>query len=132
MYLIFLSLMLCAGALVSSSLLKESGARVEKARRLFDDASSIEEGIRYKRAPVGSILGGAPLNELSNSGDDTVAKLISEICSSDYAAALNYAALLKNHTEKEMRKTEEKEMRSRPMMAYLPPAAASLAAILLL
>ena len=132
MNLTFFILILSAGLLVSHTLLKGSSKRIERSRKLYESASSIEDGIRYKREPVASIIGEDKFSELKGSEDSTVSKLISDICSSDYGAALNCAVLLKNHTEKEMRKTVEKEEKSRPMMAYLPPAAAALVAILLL
>lgn len=131
MNLLIVILLLLSGLLVSAELLAESSGRVASAKRRYELASSVEEGIRYKREPMTSILGEDSFKELAESGGE-VSKLVADICSSDYDAALNCAALLKIYTEKEMRKTAEREMRSRPMMAYLPPAAAALAAILLL
>ena len=132
MILLFIVLMASSGFFVSYLLVKASSDRVKSSVRLFDLASTLEDGIRYKREPVAAILGDSAFEELAASGDPEVAKLTESICSSDYEAALNYAALLKIHTEKEMRKTEEEEKRARPMMTFLPPAAAALAAILLI
>ena len=129
---VIILLMTSAGLFVSSLLVKDSKTRVSSAKRLYEIASSLEDGIRYKREPVTSILGSGQFEELVSSSDPEAAKLTNDICSSDYEAALNYAALLKIHTEKEMRKTAEEEERRRPMMIFLPPAAAALAAILLI
>ena len=123
--------MLLAGLAVSGTLLKESGARVERARRIYGYAKTIEEGIRYARAPIPSVIDSRSLKELEES-DEEAGRLVEDICSSDYGAALNYAVYLRNHTEKEMQRAEEEERARRPMMAYLPPAAAALAVILLL
>ena len=71
------------------------------------------------------------LDELLSS-DGAVSKLVSGICSSDYDAAQRYAGQLKNLTEKEMRSAEEEEKKSFAARAFLPVAAAALAAILLL
>ena len=128
----FIALMTSAGVFVSLNLIGGSKMRVESARRLFDTVSAVEDGIRYKREPIASVVGDGAFQELLSSRDPEVAKLTESICSSDYEAALNYAALLKIHTEKEMRKTAEEEERRRPLMTFLPPAAAALAAILLI
>ena len=132
MPLVACALMISAGIYVSAVLIRGSDERVKSSRRLFELASTVEDGVKYKREPIASILGKDAFEELAFSRDPEVAKLTGSICSSDYGAALNYAALLKIHTEKEMRKTVDEEGRRRPMMTFLPPAAAALAAILLI
>ena len=133
MKILFVMLMLLSGVSVSYYLIKDSEKRRRRALGIYELASHLEELIRYTRTPVsGLTMGGMSIDDLIEHPDGEVVRLTEMICSSDYEAALSYAALLKNHTEKEMQKVKEKEERSRPMAAFLPPAAALLAAILLI
>ena len=127
-------MMMAAGFSASYCLIKDSKERCAAAASLFKSSSILEDAIKYTRATVSEALRGSPVDfeSFENSADPEVSRLFKLICSSEYEAAQKYAAALKNYTEKEMQKVTEKEERTRGAMAYLPPAAAALAAILLI
>lgn len=127
-------LLFLAGVAVSYILVKDSSLKCRRASKICSVSSRIEELIRYTRSPMSEIFSsfGESEEDFVSNADEVSRELYRSICSSDYDAALSNAVLLKNHTEKEMKRITESESRLRKAKIVLPPCAAVLTVILLL
>ncbi|MBR6917513.1 MAG: hypothetical protein IKN38_04950 [Clostridia bacterium] len=137
---VFFFLMFSSGALISYIMVSDSNKKCASSRAAHELSKTIEETIRVSRAPFDEIIedylhredGKLAVRALIESDDEEIKKLIGKIRSSDLDAALSYAKLLKNYTEKEMRKVNKKEALTRKAKITLPTALTLLIAILLL
>ena len=140
MKIAFFVLMLTSGCAASFILLRDMSDKVRRARRLFDLSSFIEERMRLARAPISEIIDSfnsindddASLSYLLENEDAEIRRLSDGICRLDITGALTQADLLKNYTERKMRKIKEDTAKKRKVMIVLPPAAALLISLLLI
>ena len=104
-------------------MLKSSGEKVERAKRTFEVASYLEERIRLARTPIkdaASSFEGGERILASLYDDEAASRLIDAISLGTPETACADAALLKNHTEKEMVRINDEETKRRAAKAALP------------
>ena len=127
--------LIASSAAVSVMLLRSSSERVERARRSYEFASYLEEQIRLARTPIGDAAdafdGGKTILD-SLEKDEYTSRLVEAISLGTPETACANAALLKNHTEKEMVRIKDEETRLRKAKALLPSLLALLILILFL